>query len=175
MIAGLALALLLLGGAQAEATPDDPPVAVARTSAEALAAFDPLVGGVWRGASISDPAIIDELTFERVAGGQAIRSIHSVNGGAYTGETLIVFDPGPKLLTSFYATNGGFYTTGTAEARGPGRFVFDQVVHGLDGVEAVQATTAYENGVYSIRSRHRVRGEWVETGGFDYRRVAEAP
>ena len=135
----------------------------------ALAAFDPLLGKTWRGPSITAGNIIDEVTFERTAGGGAIRSVHAVNGGAYTGDTLITFDPDRGELVSFYVTNGGFYTTGTVKVLGPGRFEFDQQVHGLDGIEQVRAQAELADGVYRIRSQHHINGEWVETGGFDYR------
>lgn len=170
MIAQLAVAILLLAAAPVAA---QEPVAVqqAQTAERALSAFDPLIGKIWRGASLTDAAIIDEIRFERVAGGQAIRSVHAVNGGAYAGETLITVDKATGKLVTFYATNGGFYTTGVAEVRGPGAFVFEQQVHGLEGIDEVQATTTLENGVYAIRSRHLINGQWVETGGFDYRAV----
>jgi hypothetical protein len=170
MIARLAAVVLMLAPAVASA---QEPVAVqqAHAAESALSAFDPLIGKAWRGASITDPAIIDEIRWERVAGDQAIRSVHAVNGGAYAGETLITVDKATGKLVTFYATNGSFYTTGTAEVRGPGAFVFEQQVHGLDGIDQVQATTTFENGVYAIRSRHHINGQWVETGGFDYRAV----
>jgi len=167
-----ALAALLLWSAPA-VPPQEPPPSVAAVSADQalLAAFDPLHSHVWRGASITDPGVVDEITFERTAGGHAIRSVHTVNGGVYTGETLITFDRPSGQLISFYATNGGFYTTGTVKVLGPGQFEFQQVVHGLDGVTEVRAQTTLTDDVYRIRSQHLINGQWVETGGFDYRSV----
>ena len=167
-----ALAALLLWIAPAVA-PQEPPPPAAHVAADdaLLAAFDPLVGQIWRGASITDPGVIDEITFERTAGGRAIRSVHTVNGGVYTGDTLITFDRESGRLISFYATNGGFHTTGHIRVLGPGQFEFLQVVHGLDGVTEVRAQTTLTDGVYRIRSQHLINGEWVETGGFDYRPI----
>lgn len=154
---------------------DAPAPAAARAAPtpteQALAAFDPLMGKTWRGASITDANVTDEVRFERTAGGQAIRSTHSAAGGAYQGDTLIAFDPDKGGLVSFYATSGGFYTTGTVKVLGPGAFEFEQVVHGLDGIEAVRAQTTLTDSVYRIRSQHQINGAWVETGGFDYRPV----
>ena len=165
-----AVAALWLWTAPAVAPQEPPPPAAHVAAADsALAAFDPLLGRIWRGASITDPAVIDEVTFERTAGGRAIRSVHSVNGGAYTGDTLITFDRDSGQLISFYATNGGFHTTGNIKVLGPGQFEFQQVVHGLDGVTEVRAQTTLTDGVYRIRSQHLINGAWVETGGFDYR------
>lgn len=167
-----AVAALLLWTAPAVA-PQEPPPPSAHVAADdaLLAAFDPLVGQIWRGASITDPGVIDEITFERTAGGRAIRSVHTVNGGVYAGDTLITFDRPSGQLISFYATNGGFYTTGHIRVLGPGQFEFLQVVHGLDGVTEVRAQTTLTDGVYRIRSQHLINGEWVETGGFDYRPI----
>jgi hypothetical protein len=167
-----ALAALLLWTAPA-VPPQEPPPPAAHIAADdaLLAAFDPLVGQIWRGASITDPGVIDEITFERTAGGRAIRSVHTVNGGVYAGDTLITFDRSSGQLISFYATNGGFYTTGHIRVLGPGQFEFLQVVHGLDSVTEVRAQTTLTDGVYRIRSQHLINGEWVETGGFDYRPI----
>lgn len=172
MIALLAAALLWTTPAPTTASGQEPPPASSVAPADAaLAAFDPLLGKVWRGASITDPNVVDEITFERTAGGRAIRSVHAVNGGAYAGDTLITFDRESGRLISFYATNGGFYTTGHIKVLGPGQFEFEQVVHGLDGISEVRARTTLTDGVYRIRSQHLINGEWVETGGFDYRPV----
>ncbi|WGM48182.1 hypothetical protein KOAAANKH_03078 [Brevundimonas sp. NIBR10] len=156
-------------GASTQSSPAE--AAAPSAAAQALAAFDPLIGKTWRGASLNAADTIDEVRFERILNGRAIRSTHSVNGGVYAGETLITWDPAQNRLVSFYATNGGFYTTGTIAVRGPGTFEFDQVAHGLPDLPGVRATTTFENGVYSIRSRHLIKGEWVDTGGFDYRVV----
>lgn len=167
---GLWLAPAPFPGAAAQAG-DAPAATSASASQTAIGAFDPLIGKTWRGVSLTDPAVVDELVFEPVVGGKAVRSRHSVNGGAYMGETLIAFDPDQGRLVTFYATNGGFYTTGTVEVLGPGAFAFDQKVHGLKGVEAVRATTSFTDGIYRIRSQHLINGSWVDTGGFDYHPV----
>ncbi|GAA0625870.1 hypothetical protein GCM10009422_23230 [Brevundimonas kwangchunensis] len=174
MIAPLVAALgLWLAPGQDAATTRPAPVAIADpTRADTLlAAFDPLIGKTWRGASITAENVVDEVRFERTAGDKAIWSTHSAAGGAYTGDTLIVFDRDTGGLVSFYATSGGFYTTGTVKVLGPGRFEFEQQVHGLDGIEAVRAQTTFEDNVYRIRSQHLINGAWVETGGFDYRPI----
>jgi hypothetical protein len=146
------------------------PVQSAPSRAEtALAAFDPLLGRSWRGVSITDAGVVDELRFEGTAGGQAIRSVHSVNGGAYNGDTLIAFDAASGQLASFYATDGGFYTTGTVRVLGPGAFEFEQTVHGLASLDQVRTRTEMVDGVYRTRSQHHRNGEWVDAGGFDYR------
>jgi hypothetical protein len=167
-----AAAALLWAPLPAQDSPAPTPVQAAPTPAEqALAAFDPLIGKTWRGVSITAPGVVDEARFERTAGGQAIRSTHSAAGGAYQGDTLIAFDPDTGGLVSFYATSGGFYTTGTVRVLGPGTFEFEQIVHGLDGIEAVRARTTLIDDVYRIRSEHRINGAWVAAGGFDYRPV----
>lgn len=171
MIPALVLAAALWLGGTVQTTDGPPQTAVESPEHTALAAFEPLIGQTWRGASTTDASVVDELTFERVAGGRAIRSRHSLNDGAYVGETLITFDAVQGRLVTFYATNGGFYTTGAMQVQGPGAFAFDQVVHGLEGVSEVRATTTLEDGVYRIRSQHWINGAWVDTGGFDYRPI----
>ena len=167
----LAVATLMTAVPEASAQSSPAEAATPSAASQALAAFDPLIGKTWRGASLNAVDAIDEVRFERILNGHAIRSTHSVNGGVYAGETLITWDAAQNRLVSFYATTGGFYTTGTIVVRGPGAFDFDQVVHGLPDLPGVRATTSFENGVYRIRSRHLIKGEWVDTGGFDYRAV----
>ena len=75
-----------------------------------------LVGKTWRG-TVSPPGSAKPATdvsrFELVLNGQAVRNRHSIDDGAYGGETFILWDEARQSLVYYYFTTAGFYTTGT--------------------------------------------------------------
>ena len=48
-----------------------------------------------------------------ILNGQVVRTIHSVNDGAYAGEALVYWDAEKQSIVSHYVTTGGFYTSAT--------------------------------------------------------------
>jgi len=62
---------------------------------EHLRPLGQFIGKTWRGKSPNadpDKPFEDVSRWERALNGQAVRILHSVNEGAYGGETLIVWD-----------------------------------------------------------------------------------
>jgi copper(I)-binding protein len=167
--------LAVLGGlaalaspALALAQPAPPPATVAGPAA--YAPFQPLIGKSWRGAATAQEGVEDIQRWDWAVGGHAVRVVHSVNGGVYAGETLIVRDKDSGDYVFHYFTTGGFHTTGTMKATGPGAFEVEETVHGADGIERMRSTTVLgADGVYRVRSSAERGGQWVEVGGFDYR------
>lgn len=172
--------LLILLGAVALALPTavlaqpaPPPEAVAGPAA--YAPFQPLIGRTWRGAATHQTGVADIQRWDWAVGGHAVRVTHSVNGGAYAGETLIFRDKDSGDYVFHYFTTGGFHTTGVMKATGPGAFDVDETVHGAEGIERLRSKAALgTDGVYRVRSSAEQDGEWVEVGGFDYREDASA-
>lgn len=173
----LALAMPVVSVAQTTALPK------ASEGRAAYAPFAPLVGKTWRGKGVGPAGgthVEDIQRWEWILGGQAIRITHSVNNGAYAGESVVFRAPdgdGPEGIAYVYTyvTTGGFYTTGVMRAKGAGAFVAEETVHGVPGLGKLKAVgTLGEDGVYRMRSSMDKDGQWVETGGFDYSEDASA-
>lgn len=172
-IAVLGAFALLTGPAPAAA--QVAPVPETATGPAAYAPFHPMIGKSWRGTGTAGADVEDIQRWEWAVGGHAVRVVHSVNGGAYAGETLIFRDRDSGDYIFHYFTTGGFHTTGTMSPTGPGAFLTDETVHGAAGIERLRSTaTLGADGVYRVRSTTERDGAWVEVGGFDYREDASA-
>ena len=146
------------------------PVPQAATGPAAYAPFEAMIGKSWRGTGTAGAGVEDIQRWDWAVGGHAVRVVHSVNGGAYAGETLIFRDRDSGDYIFHYFTTGGFHTTGTMTPTGPGAFAIDERVHGATGIERLRSTaTLGADGVYRVRSSTEEDGQWVEMGGFDYR------
>jgi len=131
-----------------------------------LAPLAPLLGKTWRGA-VSPPGAarpaVDVSRFELALNGQAVRNRHSIDDGAYGGETFIVWEEEKQSLVYYYFTTAGFYTTGTLRAEG-GAIVSHEIVKGAaGGITEVKATSRLlPDGRLHVKSRHLKNGQWEE-------------
>jgi hypothetical protein len=131
-----------------------------------FAPLAPLLGKTWRGV-VSPPGAakpaVDVQRYELALNGQAVRNLHSVDDGAYGGETLIVWDAEKQSLVSYYFTTAGFYTTGTLRVE-DGAIVFEEVVRGAaGGVTGVKAVgRVLPDGRLHVKSRHLKNGQWED-------------
>lgn len=83
---------------------------------EHLEMFRPFLGKTWRGEfkdSKPEHPICDVSRWERALNGKAVRILHSVNNGAYGGESILFWDADLKQVRYHYFTTAGFQTTGT--------------------------------------------------------------
>lgn len=136
----------------------------------AYAPFEHLIGRSWRGVGTAEAGVEDVQRWDWAVGGHAVRVVHSVNGGAYAGETLIFRDRDSGAYVFHYFTSGGFHTTGIMRPTGPGAFESEETVHGLDGFPPLRSTLVMgSDGVNRARTFQQENGQWVEKGGFDYR------
>jgi hypothetical protein len=137
------------------------PVAGAADLNPHLAPLAPLLGKTFRGVvsppGAANPAV-DVQCFEL-----ALNNRHSVNDGAYGGETFIVWEEEKKSLVSYYFTTAGFYTVGTVSVE-DGAFVFHEVVKGsAGGVTEVKATSRLlPDGRLLVKSQHLKDGKWED-------------
>lgn len=141
-----------------------------------LAPLRPLVGKTWRGvfpSSTPDKPVVDVSHFEAALNGQAVRNLHSINDGAYGGESLMIWDKEKQALVFYYFTTGGFYTTGTIVPE-EGGFTSHEMVKGdSDGIAEVRATfRLLPDGRLHVRSEYLKQGKWVEGRNVHY---VEAP
>ncbi|ESQ88211.1 hypothetical protein ABAC460_16245 [Asticcacaulis sp. AC460] len=139
------------------------------------AAFAPLeawAGKTWRGTG-KGPAggapINDVQQWQWDLGGHAIRITHSVNNGAYAGESVLFPAEDGNGYVYTYVTTGGFYTTGVIHPDGPNAYVAEETVHGVPGLGKLRARGEIgADGVYRTRSSMEKDGQWIEVGGFEY-------
>ena len=74
------------------------------------------VGKTWRGEfadSTPEEPKIDISHWERALNGTAIRILHSINDGAYGGESIVFWDKNKESIVYYYFTTAGFFTNGT--------------------------------------------------------------
>lgn len=126
----------------------------------------PLLGKTWRGelrGSTAAKPIVDVSRFELVLNGQVVRTLHSINDGAYGGESLITWDSTKQMLVYSYFTTDGFYTTGTMRTE-DGALLAHEVVHGdAGGIDEVKATfRILPDGRLRVTARHLKEGAWVD-------------
>lgn len=158
LLAGLALASLAVPTGAAELNPRLKPLA-------------PLVG-TWRGEfpqSTKEKPVVDVSRFEVALNGQAVRSLHSINDGAYGGESLMIWDEDKKSIVYYYFTTAGFYTVGTI-AEEDGAIVAEEDVKGAaGGVTKVRAQfRLLPDGRLHVRTRHLKGGQWEDTRDMHY-------
>jgi len=131
-----------------------------------LAPLAPLVGKTWRGI-VSPPGAakpaVDVSRFELALNGQAVRNRHSIDDGAYGGETFIVWEEARQSLVYYYFTTAGFYTTGTLRAE-DGAIVSHEVIKGAaGGISEVKAVSRLlPDGRLHVKSRHLKNGQWED-------------
>jgi len=125
----------------------------------------PLLEKTWKGTfkdSKPDKPTVDVQRWERALSGQAIRILHSINDGAYGGETLLIWDEPRNVISFYYFTTGGYMTTGTLEPRG-GKFITHEDVKGdANGVTEVRATSEIlPDGKFHVKAEYLKNGEWT--------------
>jgi hypothetical protein len=131
-----------------------------------LAPLAPLLGKTWRG-TVSPPGAakpsVDVSRFELALNGQAVRNRHSIDDGAYGGETFIVWEEERQSLVYYYFTTAGFYTTGTLRAE-DGAIVSHETVKGsAGGISEVKAVSRLlPDGRLHVKTRYLKNGQWED-------------
>lgn len=149
-------------------------VAVTPAAAEMNPRFEPLrplLGKTWRGVfPNSTPAkpVVDVSRFELVLNGQAVRNLHSINGGEYGGESLIVWDKAKDALVYYYFTTAGFYTSGTMRAEGGALIGHETVTGNADGITEVKSESRVADGRLQVRTQYLKNGQWIEGRNMHY-------
>lgn len=165
------VALLLLSSAVS--------IAVAQDSLSVhLKPLAPFVGKTWKGVfrqSTAENPQIDVARWERALNGRAVRILHSVNDGAYGGETIVVWDAKRESLVFSYFTTAGFFTTGTAWFEDGVLVTHESVTGDAGGITEVRGTSAIlPDGTMRAVSRYFQNGAWVDGHEILYREDASA-
>lgn len=125
----------------------------------------PLLGKTWKGVfDGSNPGkpTVDIARWERALNGQAVRLLHSINQGAYGGETLLLWNDKTQKVEFYYFTTANYMTTGTMEVKN-GKIETHETVKGdAGGITEVRATTEIlPGGKFHVKSEYLKKGEWA--------------
>ena len=158
----------LSSAAAAESLPMDPHLEPLR----------PWLGKTWRGhfkTSTPELPVVDVARWERTLNGKAVRILHSVNEGAYGGESIIMWDKEKQVVAYHYFTTGGFTTTGTMTFK-DGKILTSETISGnASGVTEVRgATVMQKDGSFLVKTEHRKNGAWTPGRETLYREDARA-
>lgn len=138
----------------------------ATVRAQALASphlewFKPLAGKTWK-ATLPNGGV-DVHRFDLILNGQVLRSMHSVNDGAYGGEALVYWDAERQTLASHYVTTAGFFTTATIRIE-DGAMLSHEIVHGggAGGVKEVKGESRIlPDGRLVVKTQQLRDGQWA--------------
>lgn len=124
----------------------------------------PLLEKTWKGtfkSSTPEKPLVDVARWERALNGKAVRVLHSVNDGAYGGETLVTWDEAKQSIVYHYFTTAGFMTTGTMSFK-DGKISTHEVVKGkASGVTEVRGESELRpDGSLGVKTEHLKNGEW---------------
>lgn len=124
----------------------------------------PLIDKTWKGAfkrSTPEKPLVDVMRWERALNGQAVRVLHSVNDGAYGGETIFRWDERKQAVTYHYFTTAGFMTVGTMSFKDGKMITHEVVAGGTDGVTEVRGTSElWPDGEFRVTTEHLNDGKW---------------
>ncbi len=140
-------------------------VAADRPSLEPqLEPLRPLLDKTWKGAfknSTPEKPIVDVMRWERALNGKAVRVLHSVNEGAYGGETIFRWDDKNQVVTYHYFTTAGFMTEGRVSFT-DGKVITHEVVTGsAGGVTEVWGTSELSpDGAFRVTTEYLKDGKW---------------
>jgi hypothetical protein len=129
-----------------------------------LEAFRPLIGKTWKGAfsnSTPEKPVADVMRWERALNGKAVRVLHSINDGAYGGETIFMWDEKQQTVGYHYFSTAGFITVGTLKFQ-DGKWITNEVVSGSSGgVTEVRGTSELlPDGAFHVKTEHLKDGKW---------------
>lgn len=124
----------------------------------------PLLEKTWKGSfknSNPDKPTIDVMRWERALNGKAVRVLHSINEGAYGGETIFRWDESKQSVTYHYFTTAGFTTTGTMTFK-DGKVLTHETVEGsARNITEVRGTSELlPNGTFHVKTEHLRNGVW---------------
>jgi len=137
----------------------------------------PWLDKTWKSdaAEAGDKAKVDVARWERALNGKAVRILHSIDDGAYGGETIAMWDEKKKAIVYHYFTTAGFTTTGTM-AFEAGRMITNETVSGnASGVTEVRGSTEMAgDNTFRMKTEYLKEGKWQPARDTTYREDAAA-
>ncbi|HTI69885.1 MAG TPA: hypothetical protein VMF06_07965 [Candidatus Limnocylindria bacterium] len=134
---------------------------------EHLESLRPFLGRTWRGEfkdSKPEKPLFDISHWERILNGQAVRITHSVNDGAYGGETIIRWDKDKGQLAYHYFTTAGFSTEGTLTVTGTKFTATEKVTGEANGITEVRSTSEIRADGTMLSKAEYIKGSEVSGG-----------
>ena len=108
-----------------------------------------------------DKQTIDVMRWERALNGKAIRVLHSINDGAYGGETLFRWDEMKQSVTYHYFTTAGFITMGTVVFKDGKVLTHENVTGSANGTTEVRGTSELKpDGSFYVKTEHLRNDVW---------------
>lgn len=117
----------------------------------------------------------DVVRWERALNGNAVRILHSINEGAYGGESIVMWDEKKQAVVYHYFTTANFNTVGTMTFK-DGKILTREIVSGdADGVSEVRATVEMSpDGTYQQKTEFLKNGNWQVATETSYREEPSA-
>ncbi len=148
------------------------PAVRAADPAPELAMLQPFIG-TWKtvsGAVDGAEGFSDVSKWEWILKGQVVRITHSVNDGAYAGESLIHWDGQQQKIIYRYVTTAGFYTDGEITAAGAGGIDVHEYVRGAASgpTETLAHYEVTADGRLEAWSKFLVDGTWTNPSTVTY-------
>jgi hypothetical protein len=138
----------------------------------------PLLEKTWKGkfeGGKPDKPVVDVMRWERTLNGKAVRILHSINDGAYGGETIIRWDEQKQAVVYYYFTTANYMTVGAMTLKG-GKITTHETVEGRkSGVTEVRATTELRpGGTVYVKAEYFANGKWQPGHEVNYREDSTA-
>lgn len=138
----------------------------------------PLLGKTWKGTFLDskpDAPVVDVMRWERALNGKAVRILHSINDGAYGGETIVRWDETQQTVTYHYFTTAGFMTVGAMTLEGSRIETREVVKDNPGGVAEVRGTSELlPDGQFRVKSEYLKDGQWTPGRDVTYKEAADA-
>jgi hypothetical protein len=126
--------------------------------------FRPLVGKTWSGefkGSTPEKPVVDVSHWEWALNGKAVRQLHSINDGAYGGETIFTWDEQAQTVIYHYFTTEGYTTKGTIAFKDGKIITSEQVAGDAGGVTEVRGTSEFlPDGGFHVKAEYLKNGAW---------------
>ncbi len=132
---------------------------------EHLEPLRPWIEKTWRGefkGSSPEKPTVDIARWERALNGKAVRILHSINDGAYGGESIITWDDAKQQLAYYYFTTAGFMTQGTVTFKQRTILTHEVVAGRANGITEVRAQTEMRgDGIFHVKTEYLKDGVWT--------------
>jgi hypothetical protein len=124
----------------------------------------PFLDKTWKGEfknSTQEKPLVDIMHWERALNGKAVRVLHSLNEGAYGGETIFRWDEKQQVVTYHYFTTAGFMTVGSVSFK-DGKLIAHEVVAGSSGgvSEVRSESELLPDGTLHVKTEHLKDSQW---------------
>lgn len=120
------------------------------------------------------PVVSDVSNWQRILNGKALKTVHSINDGAYGGESIIFWDNKAQKYVFYYFTTADFMTVGEIEILSDNSFAAYEDVNGESqiskGISKVRSISTLTKDSITVETSYLKHGEWTEPESRRYHR-----